>query len=223
MCSRVLWIEHGRQMLFGECNQVCNAYFNSQMSRMNQENERLLSELEVEKLKIEKAVGSSIICPKIHYAENSILSDKVEIVSAYVKDAAGQYTNDIIADKKYTIGVVTRFKKKLEKVIVGFSMNNAKGIIYLAENTFNETGKNFSAEEGDTIESTFTFIAPRLRSGAYEISPAVALGVQNNHVNLAWLHGALSVQYENPEYEIAEIGIPYAVANRKIGTIKLVD
>ena len=60
-------------------------------------------------------------------------------------------------------------------------------------------------------------------SGVYEISPAVALGVQDNHVNLTWLHGALSVQYENPEYEIAEIGIHYAVSATKVSGIKLVD
>lgn len=223
MCSRVLWIEHGKQMMFDECNQVCNAYFNSQMSRMNQENERMLAEIETGDLEIGEAGGKKIACPRIHYAENSVLSDKAEIISAYVKDASGRYTNDIIADRKYTIGVVTEFKEHLEQVIVGFSMNNAKGIIYLAENTFNESEKNFSVEAGEIIESTFTFVAPRLRSGIYEISPAVALGIQDNHVNLTWLHGALSVQYENPEYEIAEIGIHYAVSATKVSGIKLVD
>ena len=161
--------------------------------------------------------------PRVKYANNSILSDKVEILSAYVKDAAGQYTNDVIADREYTIGIVAEFKEPLDQVIVGFSMNNAKGIIYLAENTFNESGKNFSVEEGELVESTFTFVAPRLHSGVYEISPAVALGIQDNHVNLTWLHGAVSVQYENLGYEIAEVGIPYAVATTKIETVVLVD
>lgn len=223
MCSRVLWIEHGEQLMFGECNEVCNAYFNSQMSRMNQENKQFLSEIQAEKMEIYETTERVTTRPRVKYANNSILSDKVEILSAYVKDAAGQYTNDVIADREYTIGIVAEFKEPLDQVIVGFSMNNAKGIIYLAENTFNESGKNFSVEEGELVESTFTFVAPRLHSGVYEISPAVALGIQDSHVNLTWLHGAVSVQYENLGYEIAEVGIPYAVATTKIETVVLVD
>ena len=39
MCSRVLWIEKGVQQMYGRCEEVCNAYFASQLVKINQENE----------------------------------------------------------------------------------------------------------------------------------------------------------------------------------------
>ena len=224
MCERVLWIEHGEQQMFGPSNEVCTAYFNSQMQRMNEENSRLLSNLNAEDLEIERGRRAvTLVCPKITPASNSVFSDKVEILSTYVQDSTGAFTKNIIAGEEYTIGIVTQFREDLEKVIVGFSMSNAKGIIYLAENTFNDTEKNFSVKAGETIESTFTFVAPYLHGGQYEISPAVALGVQDNHVNLTWLHGALSVEYENPKYEIAELGLAYRMNNRYVNRVELID
>ena len=223
LCERVLWIEHGEQQMFGPSNDVCTAYFNSQMSRMNKENARVLEELKAGELSISNHKNKRLACPAITPASNSVFSEKVEILSTYVQDADGNYTKDIIAGNPYSIGVVTKFKEPLDKVIIGFSMSNAKGIIYLSENTYNDTGKNFSVSAGDIIESSFRFVAPKLRSGQYEISPAVALGVQDSHVNLTWLHGALSVEYETPGYEIAEIGLDYDIQNEYVNDVQLIQ
>jgi len=221
MCSKVLWIERGVQQMFGPCNEVCTAYFNSQMQRMNEQNLRHLGELQVEQ---NEAIGEVDLAtyPKLNITANSVLSDKVEILSSYVKNAQGAYVKRMVADETYTIGVVTKYHENMENVIVGFSMNNPKGIILLAGNTFADTGTNFSVKKGEVLETEFTFTAPRLRSGEYEISPAVALGIQESHVNLTWLHGVVSVEFDRPGYEISEVGAAYQVNNRNVKTFDLV-
>jgi len=215
MCSKVLWIEQGVQQMFGPCNEVCTAYFNAQMKRMSEENARQLTELQVEQSVIE-ASDRPEAYPRLQLTANSVLSDRAEIVSSYVKDESGAFVKRMIADETYTIGVVSQYHEDMENVIVGFSMNNARGIILLAGNTYADTGTNFSVKKGDVLETEFTFKAPRLRSGEYEISPAIALGVQDKHANLTWLHGVVSVVFERAGYEISEIGAEYRVKNRKI-------
>ena len=221
MCSRVLWIEHGQQRMFGNCQEVCTAYFNAQMERMNRETEKNLKDLNAEQQWIdnEEAVA---VRPRIEPSGDSVLSDKCEVISAYIKNRDGSYVREMKAGSDYVIGMVTRFHEALDQVITGFSMSNAKGIIVLAENTYSNSKKNFSVEAGDVLETTFAFTAPFLHRGTYEICPAVALGIQENHVNLSWLHGALYVELQNSKYDIAELGLDYQVCNKKINEIKLI-
>ena len=223
MCSRVLWIERGEQQMFGECNEVCTAYFNMQIAQMNKETERNLASVEAETEIIRKDGQLAAAGPAIHPAPNSILSDKCEILSCFVKDADGRFAAEMIADKTYSIGIITRFHEALEKVIVGFSMNNAKGIICLASNTYEQTETNFAVNAGDVVETSFSFTVPRLHAGQYEISPAVALGVQENHVNLTWLYGVKSVELINDHYEIAELGLDYCITNTQITDVQLFE
>ena len=72
------------------------------------------------------------------------------------------------------------------------------------------------------METTFSFAAPKLRSGPYEICPAVALGIQENHVNLTWLYGVLQVEYENSDYELAELGLDYEISNTQVGGVSII-
>lgn len=220
MCNRVLWIEQGVQRMFGNCNEVCTAYFNAQMKRMNEENANYITGLQIEQAELEKTEFLEMAIPQITPAKNSMLSDKVKILSVFVKDREGNFVENMFSDETYMIGIVTEYYECMEDVIVGFTMSNAKGIAILASNTYAESGKNFSVKKGELVYTSFSFTAPGLHTGQYEISPAVALGIQENHVNLTWLHGVASIQFEREGHEISEFGIPYSVRNNKIERIK---
>ena len=61
-------------------------------------------------------------------------------------------------------------------------------------------GKEFRAE--------FSFEFPLLPVGDYMISPAVADGDQNNHVQLHWLHDALHIKVLTSSVAMGLIGVP---------------
>lgn len=222
MCSRVLWIEQGEQRMFGPCDDVCTAYFNMQMHNLGEENKKILAKIKAKQEMITEENDSVLSCPRITPSSNSRLSDRVEIVSVYVKDRNGAFTNEVIADETYQIGIVTRFREDLDQVIVGFSLDNNKGITVLATNTFAINERTFSVKSGTYLETTFEFKAPRLRSGQYEICPAVALGIQDNHVNLTWLYGAFAISMVRTDYELSEYGLEYTVQNTKVKDIRLI-
>lgn len=221
MCSKVLWIEQGIQRMFGPSDDVCTEYFNEQTRRMNRENMSLLSTMHNDQSDYQES-GIRISVPAIHPGADSMFSEKVEILSVYICDAKGKYVQHIKADEQYTIGVVTRFHEELENVIVGFVLTNKKGIIMLAENTYADGGNCLHVEKDEVLETRFSFVLPRFRSDFYEISPAVAIGEQNNHVNLTWLHGVLSVELEREGYELSELGIPSDVSTRRIDSVEII-
>ena len=224
MCSRVLWIEHGEQQMFDTCNDVCTAYFNAQMARMNSEAEKSLSGLKTEEGQLADDIGDeALICPHLEPKSNSVLSPKAEIVSTFLRNEANEFTVEMKAGHRYTLTIVSQFHEDLEQVIIGFSLINSKGVIWLAGNTYAQTKTNFTVKKGDILETSFSFVAPMLRSGTYEISPAIALGVQDNHVNLTWLHGAVAVELYNSAYEISELGLPYEIQNKRIKSFMLVE
>lgn len=210
MCSKVLWIEQGVQLMFDDSNIVCNAYFDSQIEKINSMDDKfniikkLMNKVDNKGETVEKY-------PTIEIAENSMLSDNVKIVSAYVKDRNGEYCKVLKTDEEYSIGVVANFQTDLESVIVGASVINGKGITMLASNTYAVTKTGFNVKAGDVVETEISFRVPKIRSGSYEISPAVAIGTQENHAILTWLHGVIGVDIENDGYEIAEVGMDCTV------------
>lgn len=220
MCSRVLWIEKGEQRMFDTSDKVCNAYFNSQLQQLSQENEGIVEQLDTQEMPVENA-EQSVEYPQITPNADSRLSDLVEIKSVAIRNSTGQLVHDVNPDEVYSVGIVTAFAQDMERVIVGFEMDNAKGIPILAANTFEKTEQVFSVNSGTVIETVFQFRMPKLHSGAYEICPAVALGVQDSHVNLTWLHGVLSINMLRSGYEIAEFGLDYESTNRELSDWKL--
>ena len=211
MCSKVLWIEKGIQKMFGESNDVCNEYFNLQTMRLNQQNQAFVDNLDQEQISIQDSKQGLIQVPRILEKTNSLLSQKAQILSVYVRDEAGHFTSNMKADSNYTVGVVSRFNESLDNIIIGFTLSNRKGIVMLACNTFINGDNSLHANSNEIIEATFSFTMPRFRNDEYEISPAIAQGTQENHVNLTWLHEVLSVNVIRSGYEIADLDLPYDV------------
>ncbi len=223
MCSYVLWIDQGKQVMFGESNDVCNYYFNAQTKRINEEQQKSLKCAEAAEIISAEHMNEKITVPRISPNCESMLSDRVEILSVFVRDERQNITNRIMADAEYTICIVTKFNEEFKNIIVGFVMENNKGICCVGENTYAKSLKGLAVKKGDIIETTFTFTAPRLKSGQYEISPAVAMGTQENHVNLTWLRGVLSVLLEREGYEFSEIGVEMEVNNRELEEVSFFD
>ena len=115
---------------------------------MNRETEKNMDSVSAEKEAIADDTERTVICPAIEPAGNSRLSDSVTIRSTYVKNEKGEFVMEIAAGERYTIGIVTEFHEDLDQVIVGFSMNNAKGIVFLSSNTFAQTKTNFNVKAG---------------------------------------------------------------------------
>lgn len=210
MCSRVLWIEKGRQMMFDQSDFVCDTYMD--MKRMDMNKQQDLQQEEGFHYLAANRTSKNIVFPAITYKNSAIETDRLEIISVYLQDANNENITIMEVDKTYSFHVVVRLHHDMDRLIFGVVVENEKGIPLYDLNNFINDGKVIRGSKDEVIEAVFSFKLPRVMKGVYIVSAAVAQGSQEQHVMLTWLHGVLSVEVVNRGYNSSYIEIPATIA-----------
>ena len=208
MCSKVLWLNKGQQLMFDDKEIVCTKYINEQFLNMNKN-----TELEIESIDEIKQINISYIknekknYPKIKETNNNMIkSDKAEIISSFICDKNGNYTSLLEVEKEYEFTIVGKFNENINNIIFGFILENNKGVNLFALNTFISNDKKIiNVESGEVIETTFKIKLPKIMKGEYLISPAIARGTQESNQMLTWLHNQLVIKVINEGYNLSLI------------------
>ena len=206
MCSRVLWIEKGKQIIFDQSDKVCDMYMD--MKRMD------MNSLQTENVN-RKAIYYSpnykdkgVVFPKIVYKDSAIQSERVQIQSVFITNSDECIVNSIEVEKEYTFHVVLKTLEHLEELIVGIVVENNKGIPLYDINNYINDKKVIKGEKNQIIEVVFRYQLPRIMKGTYMVSAAVAKGTQERNIMLTWLHGVLELEVVHPGYNSSYIEIP---------------
>ncbi len=199
LCSRVLWIEKGKQMLVGDSKLVCNEYSNnilqkkaSDYKKKRSDNEKnMISHGEIEKKELE-------LLPEISYTNESILSDKVEIISAFITDKNGKRVSECLAGEKYSLFIYFESKERISDCIAGFVIETRKGLWVTNCNSLSiKGGKPFEVRPNSINKVEFSFIMPDIVNGDYVIGVAISEGNILDFKVLTWLYNVLYMQITN--------------------------
>lgn len=206
MTSRVLWIEHGEQKMFGDKIEVCNEYLkmmllenNTLASGSGNEDKSLY---EVKKIKLENY-------PWIKTRNGDLLHDDVKIISCFAENENGEISYDLKSGQRYMISVIFETKIDIPDCIVGFVLQNKKGVSIINTNTLLlDQKKNFYAKKDSVIRVNFDFEVPLLHTDEYIVDCAVAGGknVMDNTM-YTWRYGAMNVYITNPGGNMAMLDI----------------
>ena len=209
MCTRVLWIEQGKQQMLGESNEVCQAYFNMKMRKQNEGSQLHDGVSSYENIAKEKAkIKINRIIPK----KGDLLSDEVEIVAANILNKDNQVVATLFGGEKYKIDIFVLAKKNLNQAIIGFDMVDRKGISFLDYNTYSDAKKIVTINEGQMVKVRFEFEMPFILKGPYLLAAAVAEGTQEEHIMKTWLHGINEYEITWQGYDLSLIKVPYDVS-----------
>lgn len=185
-CDKVLWMDHGYMKELDNCEVVCSDYLQVQLQNMNRENKNVSIKnthkreiLNINKMKSYPELKDSKVIAN-H-------PDLGKIISFFITDGEGKIVNELETLKTYDIHIVGKFLKNISQVIFGITLDNAKGIQVLAINTYMSKREGCDVEANTIVESTMTFQMPMLHEGEYIISPAIAYGSQQQHINITWL------------------------------------
>ena len=127
LCSRVLWIEHGKQMMVGDSVEVCNQYLNLINNKRSTDYEQEKQRRSSESIKIGQ--GDAVLdaekfdiddWPGITYSNESVLNDNVKIVSAFLKNSKGERVSACCAGEQYNLSVIFESKVDIPECITGF-------------------------------------------------------------------------------------------------------
>lgn len=206
MCSRVLWIEKGKQIIFDQSDKVCDMYMDMKRKGMNKQVDEI-DEVEDIPVKIsnEKKVYPVLIKKN---NEGDLKSEKFDIVSCFFTNDRGKIVKHLRVDEKYKFHCAISFKEDMHSLIVGFVLENNKGLPLFDINNYINQQQGISGKKGYVTEAIYEFTLPRLMKGTYILEAAIAQGTQEQHEMLTWLHGIGNVEIINPGYNSSYIEIP---------------
>lgn len=209
-CDKVIWLQNGKMIMFGDKDEVCAEYLNYQFDVFNKQREDIVENLEEEiwrDINNSKEIKQFPKIESINQYENKV-SDNVEIISFFICEGKNNKPiKSLIAGQAYSFHIVAKFNSDISEAIFGFVLENAKNIQILAVNTYMSCKKVIPAKAGDIMEIVFSCTIPKLMTGEYLLSPAVAKGNQSNHIMLTWLHNALQINIINTGLNLAIIEV----------------
>ena len=154
--------------------------------------------------------------PEIVPKAGDILSGSVRIVHCYFENAQGETVSELTGGTFCRLVIVFETKEKLQNCIVGFVLQNRKGVSIINSNTLTvQDGKPFAVQAGSLCRTEFAMIFPVLYRDVYLVDCAVADGgsVMENEMK-TWIYGALSVTVHPPKTCLAIMDIPQRVTVR---------
>jgi len=134
---------------------------------------------------------------QFEYGEDNFGSGDAKIVGVYLKDESRQPLSWAVGGQNLIIEIQARAQKEIINPILGFHIKDRLGQTLFCDNTFiNYMDKSVNAPVNSVITATFHFRLPYLRNGDYSISPAIASGTQENHIQHHWVHDALILKVQ---------------------------
>lgn len=214
MCSRVLWIEKGEQVIFDKSDKVCDMYMDHKRLEMN-ENVKRNREKATDFIVAKHTVKRRAYPPLLPY-ETKIKSDKFDILACFFTDHEDSITTHLLVDCKYKLHICVLFHEDMKNIIAGFVMENNKGLPLFDINNYINQEETINGYHDEVTEIVYDFQLPRLMKGIYILSTALAQGTQENHTMLTWLHGVGEIEIINPGYNSSYIEIPSKVSVEQI-------
>ncbi|MEY4505917.1 MAG: transporter ATP-binding protein [Pseudomonadota bacterium] len=115
----------------------------------------------------------------------------------YLLDNADKCLLYLVGGEEVVLKIAFKAYQSIQKPIIGFTFKDRLGQPLFVDNTYFSTLKApISANEGDTLIARFEFRCPVLPAGQYSISPAIADGTQDDHVQLNWIHDAMILEVQ---------------------------
>lgn len=204
MCSRVLWIEKGIQKIFDQSALVCDMYMDEKRLAMNQMIAKNKSDNEIKVTVLQQRRKY----PRIINSRDRFGSPDVQIVSAFFTTPQGDIVNTLEVDRDYQAHVAFHALADKSNIIVGFVLENSKGLPVFDINNYINQRETINARKDHTIEVVYSFKLPRILKGTYLVSAAVAEGTQEANQILTWLHGICDLEVINMGYNSSYIEIP---------------
>lgn len=145
---------------------------------------------------------------QFEYGGDDFGTGDARIVGIYLKDENHKSLSWAVGGQNLIIEIQAQANKEIINPIVGFQIKDRLGQVLFCDNTYiNYMNKFLVAAQGDLITTSFKFRLPYLRSGEYSVSPAIASGTQEHHVQHHWVHDALILKVQQTSVIDGLIGL----------------
>jgi lipopolysaccharide transport system ATP-binding protein len=134
---------------------------------------------------------------------------KAKILSVRLLDQDAVPLSWIVGGEDVIMEIRCFAKADILRPIIGFQFKDRLGQVVFSDNTYlvYQNTPLFVAAETEMV-ARFEFRLPLLPTGDYSISPAIAEGTQEEHIQHHWLHDALIIRVHASSLLLGLVGIP---------------
>ena len=193
LCDRAIWLEAGRIADDGSPNVVIKRFLAARY-RDDCELDEPLESLD----DLEDARAHDIQpAPPLPGDEDRFGSGRARILGIEIRDAQGRPQSLVLPGRAVQVVISLTAHEEIQSPLVGFTLRNRLGDIVTATNTEFEGVRMPTIPPGSEVDVAFRFEWPRLSSGPYSFSPAIAEGTVSAHKMCDWVENAVVVENQN--------------------------
>ena len=229
LCSRAVWLDHGRLRMDGSAKETVEAYLAAQHA--------LDREAEGESVVMKSVVGA---VPSLSAAARDVVDARwpalrehgglsqfaffefdperattefgaggAEITGARFLNEDGGPLTISYGGEVVQLCISATAHQALDNVIFGFYFKDRMGQRLFGDNSFmTYLDRPVMTAAGDRLTAQFRFRMPTLPVGLYSIDLAIASGSQDNHTQQHWVHDALEVRGSDSSMKHGLVGLP---------------
>jgi lipopolysaccharide transport system ATP-binding protein len=233
LCTWAIWLEKGEVLQAGSPKEVCESYLEafyearqgkSTTTRIRTNRRKRSAEPVVDQRA--QFINSSNLRNDIRVFEfdleaQSFGKGAAQITSVKFLDTRDRPLSWIVGGEDVVLKVEALAHQFLDSPIIGFYVKDKLGQYLFGDNTWlSYMDAPVSCDAGQTIVARFEFNMPRLCSGDYSITVAIANGDQDEHVQHHWVHDALLFRSESTSVSGGLIGIPMNAIELRVAETK---
>jgi lipopolysaccharide transport system ATP-binding protein len=133
-----------------------------------------------------------------------------KIISVEFTDSLAQPLSWVVGGEDITLNIQVALDQSIDSPIVGFVVKDRLGQALFGENTFlSYMDQALKVNCGEVLHAQFRFLMPRLMTGDYTLTVAIAEGTQDDHVQHQWIFDAMSFRSESTNVATGLVGIPF--------------
>jgi len=115
----------------------------------------------------------------------------------------------IVGGEQVVMSVTANVMQNIDSPIIGFYIKDRLGQVLFGDNTYLTYCDDALSVKADTeISAQFHFHMPFLPKGEYSVCVAIAMGSNESHVQLEWIHDAMILRSESSHITTGLVGIP---------------
>tara|TARA_R110000822_G_scaffold30475_5_gene88839 strand:- start:8384 stop:9724 length:1341 start_codon:yes stop_codon:yes gene_type:complete len=230
LCSKAIWIEKGKVLKEGSSKEVCEdyleAFYEAQQGKGT--TTRIRADKDPSRPAVFKDQRSTFINAsslrndlqlfEFDSTAPSFGKGHAQVTSVEFLDVEAHPLAWIVGGEDVILKIEACVHAPLDSPIVGFFVKDKLGQALFGDNTWlSYIDEKVIFHEGDIIVAEFAFQMPRLATGDYSITVAVANGTQEEHVQHHWVHDAVVFKSETTSVASGIVGIPMNRIELKLG------
>lgn len=222
ICQRALWLEKGKLQAIGTAKEVSESYLQAFYESMQGTTPKIkmrLPTLAVNPVLERKDarlewINKSNLRNDIQVFEfdqnaKNFGSKDAQITHVELVNQDGTPLTWVVGGECISLRINTSVFTSISSPIIGFYIKDRLGQILFGDNTYLTYYDNPLDLEGNIdLVAEFDFVMPILPKGDYSICVAIAIGSDQQHVQLDWIHDAVILRSESSSIATGLIGIP---------------